>query len=79
MKEGEASAPAQGANQYNHGNSTYLFEARHTTVVHVAIVAASEQEARQRIFDGDPGVELYDSEPGSLELLLQHRGGEHGA
>lgn len=79
MTEREASAPAQGANQYSDDNSTYLFEARHTTVVHVAVAAASEQEARQRIIEGDPRVELYDSEPGSLELLLRHRGGERGA
>lgn len=79
MTARKASAPAQGANQYSQGNSTYVFEARHTTVVHVAVVAASEQEARQRIIEGDPRVELYDSEPGTLELLLRQRGGEHGA
>lgn len=79
MREGEASAPAQGANQYSHGKFTYVFEARHTTVVHVAIVAASEQEARQRIIDGDSRVELFDSEPGNLELILRRGGGEHGA
>jgi hypothetical protein len=79
MKEGEASAPAQGANQYNHSKFTYVFEARHTTVVHVAIVAASEQEARQRIIDGDACLELYDSEPDNLELILRRGGGERGA
>tara|TARA_R110001599_G_scaffold8651_30_gene42444 strand:+ start:14342 stop:14581 length:240 start_codon:yes stop_codon:yes gene_type:complete len=79
MREGEASAPAQGANQYNHGKFTYVFEARHTTIVHVAVSADSEQEARQRIMDGDPLVELYDSEPDNLVLTLRHSGGEHGA
>ncbi len=79
MSEGEASAPAQGANQYSHGKFTYVFEARHTTTVHVAVSADSEQEARQRIMNGDPLVELYDSEPDKLELILRHSGGEHGA
>lgn len=79
MREGEASAPAQGANQYSRGKFTYVFEARHTTIVHVAVSADSEQEARQRIMDGDPLVELYDSEPDGLELILRRGGGEYGA
>ncbi|MCR9185183.1 MAG: hypothetical protein NXH81_07295 [Halieaceae bacterium] len=79
MREGEASAPAQGANQYSHGKFTYVFEARHTTIVHVAVSADSEQEARQRIMNGDPLVELYDSEPDNLVLILRRSGGDHGA
>lgn len=78
MTEREASAPAQGANRYRHSNCTFVFEARHTTVVHVAIAASDQEEARRRILNGDPATEQYDSEPGQVELTLRRIEAGHG-
>lgn len=71
MIEGKANAPAQGANQYSHGNCTYVFEVRHTTIDRIAIVASNQEEARRRILGCDPAAEHYDSEPGHVELTLR--------
>lgn len=86
MTEGKTRPPAGGYQQQGTGKDTqteynapasrlYRFEVIETVITRAEINAASEWEAQERIQNGDPAVEWFDTERGPVRLVRLPEGG----